>query len=89
MQARVRESSKLKVITACSGINFVKHQWFEVPPEREEEALNNPYLEIRVEVEEVPTVAQVDQSDLQIEEVSEDDSPVPQPERKKRARVTK
>lgn len=65
MLARVRESSVLKVITACSGINFVKHEWYEVPVGREEEALNNPYLEVRLET--LPSLMEAGQ----VEQVSD------------------
>lgn len=46
MRARVKPDDNWHVVTACAGINFTKNDWLEVPPGREEEALNNPHLEV-------------------------------------------
>lgn len=48
MRARLKPDARLHVVTACAGINFTKHEWLRVPEGREEEALNNPYLEIEI-----------------------------------------
>lgn len=44
MNAKVRESSKLGAITACSGVQYNRHTWIPVPPGREDEAIANPFL---------------------------------------------
>ena len=48
MRAKVRPDANWHVVTACGGVNFTQRDWTKVPPGREEEALNNPYLEVEL-----------------------------------------
>ncbi|RJX17537.1 MAG: hypothetical protein C4575_12910 [Desulforudis sp.] len=47
MQAKVREDSEQRIITSCSGREFVKGVWRDVPAGFEAEAQHNPFLETR------------------------------------------
>lgn len=47
LQAKVRDDSPLKSITACSGMQFNPRVWMDIPPGFEEEALSYPFLETR------------------------------------------
>ncbi len=47
MDAQVKDNSPWRTINACAGAEFVKSQWRAVPPGRESEAQNNPFLETR------------------------------------------
>ena len=54
MRARVVNYPSVS-ITACTGVEFVRYEWRNVPPGREAEAERHPYLEIeQVEPELVP-----------------------------------
>jgi len=44
MRAKVKPDVRWHSITACAGVTFLKKEWTEVPPGREEEALNNEFL---------------------------------------------
>lgn len=44
MRAKVKPDVRWHSITACAGVTFLKKVWTEVPPGREEEALNNEFL---------------------------------------------
>ncbi|RMD64630.1 hypothetical protein D6833_04160 [Candidatus Parcubacteria bacterium] len=46
MRARVKADARFSMVTACGGIQFNRHEWANVPPGCEEEALRNPYLEV-------------------------------------------
>ena len=48
MRAKVKQDSRLSAITACAGVQFSKHHWTDVPPDRIAEALANPFLDIEV-----------------------------------------
>ena len=48
MRAKVRPDANWHVVTACGGVNFTQRDWTNVPPGREEEALNNPFLEVEL-----------------------------------------
>jgi len=50
MRAMVTESHRFRVITACSGREFVKGSYRLVPAGYEAEALANPLLEIEADV---------------------------------------
>jgi hypothetical protein len=44
MKAKVKEDSRYGVVTAFSGIEFVKSEWRDVPSGKEEEARVHPFL---------------------------------------------
>lgn len=46
--ARVLPDSRWKLVTSCAGAEFSKLEWRQVPLGREEEALQNPLLEVKV-----------------------------------------
>lgn len=81
MRARVKPDARLHVVTACAGINFTKREWFRVPEGREEEALNNPYLEVELgENKEVEPVDDHPIHRLEPEAEPPQDEPPPVPE---------
>lgn len=38
------KSNKGYPVTAFSGLEFVSYEWRDVPPGKEQEAINNPFL---------------------------------------------
>lgn len=58
MKAKVKENSKFKTVTSCAGIEFTQKSWTTVPIGTEEEALQNPYLEIEPDITSEPDKAE-------------------------------
>lgn len=57
MKAKVRQESRYGIITAFSGVEFIKSEWREVPSGKEDEARAHPLLlvqEITLEVKPEP-----------------------------------
>lgn len=48
LMARVKPDARWSIITACSGREFTKRDWRQVPAGMEAEAEANPYLETAV-----------------------------------------
>jgi hypothetical protein len=47
MQARVKSEHRWNIVKAFSGLEFVKSEYRDVPPQLEEEAQAHPFLETR------------------------------------------
>jgi len=46
MRVKVKKDSKISIITAFTGREFVKSEYRNVPPGSEDEAKRHPYLEV-------------------------------------------
>ena len=47
MQAKVKDSYFLPMLTAFSGLEFTNKEWRDVPAEFEEEAKSHPFLDLQ------------------------------------------
>ena len=59
MLAKVKQESRYGIITAFSGVEFIKTEWREVPAGKEDEARAHPLLlvqEITLEVKPEPVI---------------------------------
>lgn len=46
MKAKVKKSARFPLITSCAGKEFVRYEYREVPAGFEQEAENNPFLDV-------------------------------------------
>lgn len=47
MQARVKQDFRWNTVIAFSGVEFIKAEWRNVPPGKERDAENHPFLEVK------------------------------------------
>ena len=53
MLARVKQDYAAGPVIAFSGREYVRHEWREVPAGFEDEALNNPFLDVQSSLDEI------------------------------------
>lgn len=80
MMAKVVEECKFHTITSCAGRTFLKGRWLYVPEGFEEEAADNPYLEVKEEEDLFDEPFSEDELDELEELIELEPEPEPEPD---------